>query len=74
MGEADHGRRDREAVGHPISSSCPGSSRVERPEIKAQFAERGAEAFSGAPEEFDAFVKEQLKVWGADHGCDPRER
>ena len=21
------------------------------------------EAFSGAPEEFDAFVKEQLKVW-----------
>jgi tripartite-type tricarboxylate transporter receptor subunit TctC len=36
---------------------------IERPEIKAQLAERGMEAFSGTPEEFDAFVKEQLKVW-----------
>jgi len=36
---------------------------VERPEIKAQLAERGMEAFSGTPEEFDAFVKDQLKVW-----------
>jgi tripartite-type tricarboxylate transporter receptor subunit TctC len=36
---------------------------VERPDIKAQLAERGMEAFSGTPEEFDAFVKEQLKVW-----------
>ena len=36
---------------------------VERPEIKAQLAERGMEAFSGTPEQFDAFVKEQLKVW-----------
>jgi tripartite-type tricarboxylate transporter receptor subunit TctC len=36
---------------------------VERPDIKAQLAERGMEAFSGTPEEFDAFVKDQLKVW-----------
>jgi tripartite-type tricarboxylate transporter receptor subunit TctC len=36
---------------------------VERPDIKSQLAERGMEAFSGTPEEFDAFVKEQLKVW-----------
>src|SRR5213083_1278254 len=36
---------------------------VERPDIKGQLAERGMEAFSGTPEEFDAFVKEQLKVW-----------
>jgi tripartite-type tricarboxylate transporter receptor subunit TctC len=36
---------------------------VERPEVKAQLAERGMEAFSGTPEEFDAFVKDQLKVW-----------
>jgi tripartite-type tricarboxylate transporter receptor subunit TctC len=36
---------------------------VERPDIKSQLAERGMEAFSGTPEEFDAFVKEQLVVW-----------
>ncbi len=36
---------------------------VERPEIKAQLAERGMEAFSGPPEQFEAFLKEQLKVW-----------
>ena len=36
---------------------------IERPDIKSQLAERGMEAFSGTPEEFDAFVKEQLKVW-----------
>ena len=36
---------------------------VERPDVKAQLAERGMEAFSGTPEEFDAFVKDQLKVW-----------
>ncbi|MGQ0684093.1 Bug family tripartite tricarboxylate transporter substrate binding protein [Bradyrhizobium sp.] len=36
---------------------------VERPEIKAQLAERGMEAFSGTPEQFDAFLKDQLKVW-----------
>jgi tripartite-type tricarboxylate transporter receptor subunit TctC len=36
---------------------------VERPDIKAALAERGMEAFSGTPESFDAFVKEQLKVW-----------
>ena len=36
---------------------------VERPDIKSQLAERGMEAFSGPPEEFDAFVKDQLKVW-----------
>jgi putative tricarboxylic transport membrane protein len=36
---------------------------VERPDIKSQLAERGMEAFSGTPEEFDAFLKDQLKVW-----------
>jgi tripartite-type tricarboxylate transporter receptor subunit TctC len=36
---------------------------VERPEIKNQLAERGMEAFSGTPEEFDAFLKEQLVLW-----------
>jgi tripartite-type tricarboxylate transporter receptor subunit TctC len=36
---------------------------IERPDIKSQLAERGMEAFSGTPEEFDAFVKEQLVVW-----------
>jgi len=36
---------------------------VERPDIKNQLAERGMEAFSGTPEEFDAFLKEQLVLW-----------
>lgn len=36
---------------------------VERSDIKAQLAERGMEAFSGTPEEFDAFLKEQLVLW-----------
>ena len=36
---------------------------VERPDVKNQLAERGMEAFSGTPEEFDAFVKDQLVVW-----------
>jgi len=36
---------------------------VERPEIKAQLAERGMEAFSQTPEEFEAFLKEQLVLW-----------
>jgi tripartite-type tricarboxylate transporter receptor subunit TctC len=36
---------------------------VERPDIKNQLAERGMEAFSSTPEEFDKFVKEQLVVW-----------
>jgi tripartite-type tricarboxylate transporter receptor subunit TctC len=36
---------------------------VERPDIKSQLAERGMEAFSGTPESFDAFLKEQLVVW-----------
>src|SRR3954463_9509406 len=36
---------------------------IERPDIKSQLAERGMEAFSGTPEEFDAFVKEQLVLW-----------
>src|ERR1700709_360432 len=30
---------------------------VERPDIKSQLADRGMEAFSGPPEEFDAFLK-----------------
>jgi tripartite-type tricarboxylate transporter receptor subunit TctC len=36
---------------------------VERPDIKNLLAERGMEAFSGTPEEFDAFLKEQLVLW-----------
>ena len=36
---------------------------VERPDVKNQLAERGMEAFSGPPEEFDAFLKEQLVLW-----------
>jgi tripartite-type tricarboxylate transporter receptor subunit TctC len=36
---------------------------VERPDIKNQLAERGMEAFSGTPEEFDAFLKQQLVLW-----------
>src|SRR5437899_4843834 len=36
---------------------------IERPDIKSQLAERGMEAFSGTPEEFDAFGMEELKVW-----------
>jgi len=36
---------------------------VERPDIKSQLAERGMEAFSGTPEEFDAFLKAQLVLW-----------
>src|SRR3954467_12761281 len=36
---------------------------VERPDIRNQLAERGMEAFSGTPEEFDTFLKEQLVVW-----------
>ena len=36
---------------------------VERPDIKSQLAERGMEAFWSTPEEFDAFLKEQLVLW-----------
>lgn len=36
---------------------------VERPDIKAELAGRGMEAFSGTPESFDTFLKEQLVVW-----------
>ncbi|MDP1866128.1 MAG: tripartite tricarboxylate transporter substrate binding protein [Bradyrhizobium sp.] len=36
---------------------------IERPDIKSQLGERGMEAFSGTPEEFDAFLKEQLLLW-----------
>jgi tripartite-type tricarboxylate transporter receptor subunit TctC len=36
---------------------------VERPDIQKDLANRGMEAFSGTPEEFDAFLKDQLKVW-----------
>ena len=36
---------------------------VERPDIKSQLAERGMEAFSSTPEEFDAFLKAQLVLW-----------
>jgi tripartite-type tricarboxylate transporter receptor subunit TctC len=36
---------------------------VERPEIKEQLAERGMEAFSSTPEEFEKFLKDQLVLW-----------
>ncbi len=36
---------------------------VERPDIKKQLADRGMEAFSGTPESFAAFLKEQLVLW-----------
>ncbi|MEW6768209.1 MAG: tripartite tricarboxylate transporter substrate binding protein [Pseudomonadota bacterium] len=36
---------------------------VARPDIKKELADRGMEAFSGSPESFDAFLKEQLVVW-----------
>src|SRR3954469_25500372 len=36
---------------------------INRPEIKKELAERGMEAFSSTPEEFDAFLKEQLVLW-----------
>jgi tripartite-type tricarboxylate transporter receptor subunit TctC len=36
---------------------------IERPDVKKELAERGMEAFSGTPEEFDAFLKEQLVLW-----------
>lgn len=36
---------------------------VERPDIKKELADRGMEAFSGTPESFDTFLKEQLVVW-----------
>ncbi len=36
---------------------------VERPDIKAQLGERGMEAFSGTPESFDTFLRQQLVVW-----------
>ena len=36
---------------------------VEKPEVKAQLAERGMEAFAQTPEEFDKFLKDQLVLW-----------
>jgi tripartite-type tricarboxylate transporter receptor subunit TctC len=36
---------------------------VERPDVKNELATRGMEAFSGTPESFDRFLKEQLLVW-----------
>ena len=36
---------------------------INRPEIKKELGERGMEAFSGPPEEFEQFLKDQLVVW-----------
>src|SRR5690349_8556350 len=36
---------------------------VERPEVKEQLAERGMEAFSSTPEEFEKFLNDQLVLW-----------
>ena len=37
---------------------------VNNPETKARLAELGFDAFSGTPEEFSDFVKEQYELWG----------
>lgn len=36
---------------------------IERPDIRKELADRGMEAFSGTPESFDKFLKDQLVVW-----------
>ena len=36
---------------------------VEKPEVKAQLATLGMDAFSGTPEELGAFVGDQLVLW-----------
>ena len=36
---------------------------IERPDIQKELAGRGMEAFSGTPESFDKFLKDQLVVW-----------
>ena len=36
---------------------------IERPDMQKELAGRGMEAFSGTPESFDKFLKEQLVVW-----------
>ena len=36
---------------------------IDRPDIKKELGDRGMEAFSGPPEEFEAFLKDQLVVW-----------
>ena len=36
---------------------------IDKPEIKKELGERGMEAFSGSPEEFEQFLKDQLVVW-----------
>ena len=36
---------------------------IETPEIKAKLATLGMDAFSGTPEQLDAFVKDQLVLW-----------
>jgi tripartite-type tricarboxylate transporter receptor subunit TctC len=36
---------------------------VERPDMQKELAGRGMESFSGTPESFDKFLKEQLLVW-----------
>lgn len=37
---------------------------VNNPDTKARLAELGFDAFSGTPEEFSTFVKEQYELWG----------
>jgi len=36
---------------------------IERPDIQKELAGRGMEAFSGTPESFEKFLKDQLVVW-----------
>jgi len=36
---------------------------IEKPEIKAQLATLGMDAFSGTPEELGRFVDDQLVLW-----------
>ena len=40
-----------------------GAEIVEKPEIKAQLATLGMDAFSGTPEQLGTFVSEQLVLW-----------
>ena len=48
---------------------------VETPEVKARLSGLGMDAFSGTPEELDAFVKDQLVLWTRlikDAGIEPQ--
>jgi tripartite-type tricarboxylate transporter receptor subunit TctC len=56
-------RAGQHAQGIRHQTECEIRKIIEQPDIKNQLAERRMEAFSGPPEEFDAFLKEQLVLW-----------